>query len=146
MTLIKLHLTVSKATRFSVLQQFTVKTSEHISVCTVRVLERHTVRKLYRSAKTCKRANKAIMNWYNNNKCKNHNTTSVTTHKSIIKPLRTITTANMTRLLQNICILNCIQTTYRTITIPPATITNHKWDLFATMHTFCYNTLDYYNI
>ncbi len=37
---------------FSVLQQFTVKMSKHNSVCTVRALERHTIRKLHRSAKT----------------------------------------------------------------------------------------------
>ncbi len=71
MTLIKLYLTVNFAVplkplhdctavnSFSVLQQFTVNTSEHNSVCTVRALEHHTVRKLYRSAKI-KWANKAI--------------------------------------------------------------------------------------
>ncbi len=64
MTLIKLYLTVNFAialkilhdctaiNSFSVLQQFTLKTSEHNSICTVRALEHHTVRKLYRSAKT----------------------------------------------------------------------------------------------
>ncbi len=63
MTLVKLYLTVNFAVpqkllqdcttvnSFSVLPQFTVKTCKHNSVCAVRVLERHTVRKLYRSAK-----------------------------------------------------------------------------------------------
>ncbi len=64
MTLVKLYLTVNFAVplkllhncttvdSFSALQQLTVKTSEQDSVCTIRALERHTVRKLYRSAKT----------------------------------------------------------------------------------------------
>ncbi len=70
MTLDKLYLTVNFAVplkllhdctavnSFSILQQFTIKMSERNSVCTVRVLERHTVRKLYRSAKIVS-ANKA---------------------------------------------------------------------------------------
>ncbi len=37
---------------FSVLQQFSVEMDEHNSICIVRELERHIVRKLYRSAKT----------------------------------------------------------------------------------------------
>ncbi len=64
MTLVKLYLTVNFAVpvkllhdctavnSFSILQQFTVKTSEHNFVCTGRVLEHRTVRKLYRFAKT----------------------------------------------------------------------------------------------
>ncbi len=73
MTLVKLYLTVNFAVflkllhdctavnSFSVSQQFTVKTSKHNSVCTVRVLEHHTVRKLYRSAKTVSARTKLLL-------------------------------------------------------------------------------------
>ncbi len=79
MTLVKLYLTYltvnfaipqkllqncTTVNSFSVLQQFTVKTSEHNSVCTVRALELHTVRKLYRSAKTVGARTKLISNVY----------------------------------------------------------------------------------
>ncbi len=72
MTLVKLNLTVNFAAplkllldctavnSFSVLQQFTVKTSEHNSVCTGRALEHHTVRKLYKSAKIISARTKLI--------------------------------------------------------------------------------------
>ncbi len=73
MTLVELYLTVNFAVRqkllqdcttvnsFSVLQQFTVKTSEYNSVCTVRALERYTVIKLYRSAKTVSGRTKLLL-------------------------------------------------------------------------------------
>ncbi len=54
---------------FSVLQQFTVKTSEHNSVHTFRALERHTVRKLYRSAKTVSMRTKLLLCSNTNDSC-----------------------------------------------------------------------------
>ncbi len=90
-TLVKLYLTVNFAVlqqllqncttvnSFSVLQQFTVKTSEHNSVCTVRALECHTVGKLYRSAKTVSTRTR-IIKCYRNFKfqIQNNNDGSVT--------------------------------------------------------------------
>ncbi len=73
MTLIKLYLTINFAVpqkllqdcttvnSFSVLQQFTVKTSEHNSVCTVRALKHHTVRKLCRFGNTASVRTKLIL-------------------------------------------------------------------------------------
>ncbi len=75
MTLVKLYFTVNFAVplkllhdctavnSFSVLQQFTVKTMKHNSVWTVRALEHHTTRKLYRSAKTASRRTKIILHF-----------------------------------------------------------------------------------